>query len=183
MPPAAAFEAFERAHPAGGGGPAGIHEPLFQLPLCGYRKRHERSRSRRSVSQAISAQRYGGERCSSHRGDCAGKKHDARPGQYTVRSAAGGSDGLPAYVMTNTKLPLPGMAAISLYMWGLALVGVAGVLTHHYPTGALILCSIFAVAGLGLVRMVRWGWALTLGAVFCSICYWCYSFFRFHQPQ
>ena len=85
--------------------------------------------------------------------------------------------------MTNSKLPLPGMAAISLYMWGLALVGVAGVLTHHYPTGALILCSIFAVAGLGLVRMVRWGWALTLGAVFCSICYWCYSFFRFHQPQ
>jgi hypothetical protein len=85
--------------------------------------------------------------------------------------------------MTNSKLPLPGMAAISLYMWGLALVGVAGVLTHRYPTPVLILCSLFAVAGLGLVRMVRWGWALTLGAVFCSVCYWCYSFFRFHQPQ
>ena len=32
--------------------------------------------------------------------------------------------------------------------------------------GILILCSVFAVAGLGLIRMRRWGWALTLGAVF-----------------
>ena len=85
--------------------------------------------------------------------------------------------------MTNPKLPLPGMAAISLYMWGLALIGVAGVLTHRYPTGALILCSIFAIAGLGLVRMVRWGWALTLGAVFCCVCFGCYNLFRFRQAQ
>jgi len=87
-----------------------------------------------------------------------------------------------------TNLPLPGMAAISLYMLALALVGVAGVLTGHYPRGAarvgiLILCSVFAIAGLGLIRLRRWGWALTLGAVFCSVCYWCYSLFRFHQPQ
>ena len=87
-----------------------------------------------------------------------------------------------------SNLPLPGMAAISLYMLALALVGVAGVLTGHYPQGAarigiLILCSVFAVAGLGLIRMRRWGWALTLGAVFCSVCYWSYSLFRFHQPQ
>ena len=52
----------------------------------------------------------------------------------------------------DSKLPLPGMAAISLYMLALALVGVAGVLTRHYPPGSarigiLILCSVFAVAG------------------------------------
>jgi hypothetical protein len=87
-----------------------------------------------------------------------------------------------------TNLPLPGMAAISLYMLALSLVGVAGVLTGHYPRGAarigiLILCSVFAIAGLGLIRLRRWGWALTLGAVFCSVCYWSYSLFRFHQPQ
>jgi hypothetical protein len=75
------------------------------------------------------------------------------------------------------------MAAIALYMLALALVGVAGVLTHHYPLAVLILCSVFAVASLGLIRMLRWGWALTLGAAFCSICYWCYSLFRFHQSQ
>jgi len=35
-------------------------------------------------------------------------------------------DGLPAYVMTKSKLPLPGMAAISLWMLALALIGVLG---------------------------------------------------------
>ena len=62
------------------------------------------------------------------------------------------SDGLPAHVMSN--LPLPGMAAIALWMLALALVGVAGVLTGHYPRGAarvgiLILCSVFAAGRAG----------------------------------
>jgi hypothetical protein len=90
--------------------------------------------------------------------------------------------------MTDRKLPLPGMAAISLWMLALALMGVAGVLTGHYPAGGprvgiLILCTVFALAGLGLMRMRKWGWALTLGAVFCSMCFGCYSLFRFHQTQ
>jgi uncharacterized membrane protein (DUF2068 family) len=87
-----------------------------------------------------------------------------------------------------TNLPLPGMAAIALYMLALALVGVAGVFTGHYPSGGarvgiLLLCSVFAVAGLGLIRMRRWGWALALGAVFLSMCFGCYSLFRFRQGQ
>jgi hypothetical protein len=90
--------------------------------------------------------------------------------------------------MTDTKLPLPGMAAISLWMLGLAVVGVAGVLSGHYPSGAskvgiLTLCTVFTVAGLGLIRLRRWGWALALAAVFCSMCFGCYSLFRFRQPQ
>ena len=90
--------------------------------------------------------------------------------------------------MTDRKLPLPGMAAISLWMLALSLMGVAEVLTGHYPAGGarvgiLILCTVFALAGLGLMRLRKWGWALTLGAVFCSICFGCYSLFRFHQTQ
>jgi uncharacterized membrane protein (DUF2068 family) len=89
--------------------------------------------------------------------------------------------------MTNSKLPLPGMAAISLWMLALAVMGVVGVLTGHYPSaariGILILCTVFAVAGLGLMRMRRWGWALSLGAVFCCMCFGCYNLFRFHQGQ
>jgi uncharacterized membrane protein (DUF2068 family) len=90
--------------------------------------------------------------------------------------------------MTDRKLPLPGMAAISLWMLALSLMGVAGVLTGHYPAGGarvgiLILCTVFALAGLGLMRLRKWGWALTLGAVFCSMCFGCYSLFRFHQTQ
>jgi hypothetical protein len=89
---------------------------------------------------------------------------------------------------TQAKLPLPGMAAISLWMLALSVMGVAGVLTRHYQSGGgriaiLILSTFFAVAGLGLIRMRRWGWALTLGAVFLSMCFGCYSLFRFHQAQ
>ena len=39
------------------------------------------------------------------------------------------------------------------------------------------------LAGLGLIRLRRWGWALALAAVFCSLCFGCYSLFRFRQPQ
>ena len=88
--------------------------------------------------------------------------------------------------MTKSKLPLPGMAAISLWMLALALIGVLGVLTGHYPPGGarvgiLILCTVFAVAGLGLIRLRRWG--LALGAVFCSVSFGCYNLFRFRQAQ
>jgi uncharacterized membrane protein (DUF2068 family) len=86
------------------------------------------------------------------------------------------------------KLPLPGMAAISLWMLALSVMGVAGVLRGHYQSrGAriaiLTLCTVFAVAALGLIRKRRWGWALTLGAVFLSMCFGCYSLFRLHQGQ
>jgi hypothetical protein len=90
--------------------------------------------------------------------------------------------------MTELKGPLPAMAAISLWMLVLAVVGVVGVLGGHYPTGRgrmaiLLLCTLFAAAGLGLLRMRRWGWALSLGAVFCCMCFGWYSLFRFHQGQ
>ena len=86
------------------------------------------------------------------------------------------------------NLPLPGMAAISLWMLALSLIGVAGVLTHHYPGGGvgvaiLVLSTLFAIAALGLIRRRRWGWALSLGAVFLSMCFGFYSIFRFHQGQ
>jgi hypothetical protein len=86
------------------------------------------------------------------------------------------------------NLPWPGMAAISLWMLGLAVMGVTGVLSGHYPKGGtgvaiLSLSTLFAAAGLGLIRLRRWGWALTLAAAFLCMCFGCYSLFRFHQGQ
>ena len=83
---------------------------------------------------------------------------------------------------------LPGMAAISLWMLALSLIGVTGVLTRHYPGGGLriailVLSSLFAIAALGLMRRRRWGWALSLGAVFLSMCVGFYGIFRLHQGQ
>jgi hypothetical protein len=83
--------------------------------------------------------------------------------------------------MSDAKLPLPGMAAIALWMLALAVLGVVGVFTHRYPTPVLALCTVFAAAGLGVIQRRRWGWALTLGAVFCSMCFGCYILFRFRQ--
>ena len=83
-----------------------------------------------------------------------------------------------------SKLPLPGMAAISLWMLVLTVIGVAGVLSHHYPTGVLALCTLICDRRTGDdPAAAKWGWALTLGAVFCCMCFGCYLLFRFHLPQ
>jgi uncharacterized membrane protein (DUF2068 family) len=86
------------------------------------------------------------------------------------------------------NLPLPGMAAISLWMLTLSSLGVIGVLTHRYPASAsriviLILSTFFAFAGLGLMRKYRWGWALALGAAVLCMSFGFYSLFHSHQAQ
>lgn len=86
------------------------------------------------------------------------------------------------------SLPLPGIAAISLWMLILSVLGVAGVLMHRYPAGGpsiaiLILSTFFATAGLGLIRLRRWGWALTLAAAFLCAGFGFYSLIHSHQPQ
>jgi hypothetical protein len=87
--------------------------------------------------------------------------------------------------MTETpeqpRIPLPGIAAIALYMLVLSAVVAFGVLGHHFPALFLILSFLFATASIGLLRLYRWGWALTLGAAFLLVCYGCWLFFRFHQ--
>lgn len=62
-------------------------------------------------------------------------------------------------------LPLPGMAAIALYMVILAGVGILGVAGGHMPPMYLFFSAAFIMAGLGLVMMLRWAWALSLAAV------------------
>lgn len=62
-------------------------------------------------------------------------------------------------------LPLPGLAAIALYMVILAGVGILGVAGGHMPKIYLIFSAAFIMAGLGLLLMLRWAWALSLAAV------------------
>jgi hypothetical protein len=76
---------------------------------------------------------------------------------------------------------LPGMAAIGAWMFVLCLIGLVGVTMHRLPLVVLILCAAFAVAGQGLLRLRRWGWALTLAAVFCSALYGLWVLVKFHQ--
>jgi hypothetical protein len=62
-------------------------------------------------------------------------------------------------------LPLPGLAAISLYLVVLAVVIVVGVVGGHYPALLLVLpVFLFAASG-GLLMRFRWAWAMALSAV------------------
>ncbi|HLH33124.1 MAG TPA: DUF2127 domain-containing protein [Alloacidobacterium sp.] len=79
--------------------------------------------------------------------------------------------------------PLPGMAAVALWMILLSCIGMYGVMTRRLPALTIIICVFFALASTGLIRQRRWGWALSLAAVFLSMCYEAYVILRFHQLQ
>lgn len=83
---------------------------------------------------------------------------------------------------------LPGVAAIALWMLLEALIGVMGVLTHHFQTRAarisvLAVATLLTLAGLGLLRLRRWGWALALAAAFLTSSYGIYIILRYHQQN
>jgi hypothetical protein len=74
--------------------------------------------------------------------------------------------------LSGRELPLPGVAAICLYLLliaGIIVVGVAG--GGHYPPVFLLLAALFMVASAGLVVSFRWAWAMALSAVFLLTAY------------
>jgi hypothetical protein len=75
-------------------------------------------------------------------------------------------------------LPLPGLAAIALYLLGLAGVIVLGVVGgRHYPPLFLIFAAAFMAASGGLLMLFRWAWSLALAAVLLLVIYnlWIFS--------
>ena len=62
-------------------------------------------------------------------------------------------------------LPLPGLAAIALYLLVLAGVIALGIAGGHYPPLFLIFAAAFMAASAGLLLLLRWAWAMALGAV------------------
>ncbi len=76
---------------------------------------------------------------------------------------------------------LPGVAAVAIWMFLLALIGLIGVTLHKLPLAALGLCVAFVLAGQGLMRLRRWGWAMTLAAVLLSAVYAMWMVVKFHS--
>lgn len=75
-------------------------------------------------------------------------------------------------------LPLPGLAAISLYLLVLAGVIVFGVVSgRHYPLVFLVFAAAFIAASAGLIMLFRWAWSLALAAVLLLVVYdlWIFS--------
>ncbi|MGA3160043.1 MAG: hypothetical protein ABSC77_02420 [Terracidiphilus sp.] len=81
----------------------------------------------------------------------------------------------------RNRLPLPGMAAISLYLLLLSGVIIVGVVAgHYYPPIFLVVAAGFIAAAAGLLLLLRWAWAMALGAVFLLVVYdlWIFSIQR-----
>ena len=79
-------------------------------------------------------------------------------------------------------LPLPGLAAISLYLLVLAGVISLGVVDgRHYPPLFLLFAAAFMAASAGLLLLFRWAWALALAAVFLLAGYNLWIFSAQHQ--
>ena len=79
-------------------------------------------------------------------------------------------------------LPLPGMAAVCLYLLLLAGVIILGVTQgRHYPPVFLLFAAVFMTASAGLTLSFRWAWALALGAVFSLSGYNLWIFSAQHQ--
>jgi hypothetical protein len=63
---------------------------------------------------------------------------------------------------------LPGVAGICLFMVVLTIFNAVAALQGKFGTGngkygVLALCTLLAAGVFGLLRMLRWGWALVLG--------------------
>lgn len=79
-------------------------------------------------------------------------------------------------------LPLPGLAAISLYLLVLAGVIILGVVSgRHYPLLFLLFAAGFITASAGLILLFRWAWSLALAAVFLLVAYNAWVFSSQHQ--
>jgi glycerol-3-phosphate acyltransferase PlsY len=93
---------------------------------------------------------------------------------------APGSDPIKAQSSPLPKplLPLPALAAISLYLLVLAAVIILGVVGgRHYPPLFLIFAATFIAASAGLLMLFRWAWSLALAAVLLLVVYnlWIFS--------
>ena len=88
----------------------------------------------------------------------------------------------PALPPGRDLLPLPGLAAISLYLLVLAGVIVLGVVAGgHYPPLFLAFAAVFIAASGGLLLLFRWAWALALAAVLLLAVYDLWVFTSQHQ--
>jgi uncharacterized membrane protein (DUF2068 family) len=79
------------------------------------------------------------------------------------------------------QLPLPGMAGVALYMLAISGVIAFGVVGHHIPPVFLVVSLLTACGSFGIVRLLRWGWALSLAATFLLMLYQFYLLFRLHE--
>jgi len=81
----------------------------------------------------------------------------------------------------HVRMPLPGLAALSLYMMVLAGINILGVANGYMRPAYLIFSAAFIAAALGLLLLFRWAWTLTLAAVVLLMGSFCWKFYVQHD--
>ena len=90
---------------------------------------------------------------------------------------------LAAQMARKWSMPLPGLAAISLYLLILSGVIILGTAGGHYPIIFLGLAAAFIAASAGLFLLFRWAWALAMAAVLLLACYYTWIFSTMHMSS
>lgn len=92
---------------------------------------------------------------------------------------------LPGTAAGEAKGMLPGMALIGMYLLVLAMLNAFAAVRGSFGNGAakysiLAICTLLVVGVFGLLRLLRWGWAIvSAGCVLMAAGYF-YGFHRTH---
>lgn len=94
---------------------------------------------------------------------------------------------MPGTPAGEAKGMLPGMAMIGMYLLLLSMLNVFAAARGVYGSGAprisiMSVCTLLAIGVLGMLRLRRWGWAITAaGCVLMATGYF-YGFHMAHRP-
>ncbi len=91
------------------------------------------------------------------------------------------ASGLPAKPARRELLPLPGLAAIALYMLVLSGINIVGVVDGYIGPLFLVFSAAFIAAGLGLLLLFRWAWTMTAAAMVLLMGLFAWKFYSDHD--
>lgn len=96
-----------------------------------------------------------------------------------------GNKPAPRLPLSHFKIlvKFPALVAISLYMILLAGFNVVSVVQQHAHPLLLLLSPLFIAGALGLLLLLRWGWALTLAGVALMAGRFLWGFTAQHAPS
>ena len=94
---------------------------------------------------------------------------------------------LPGTPAGEAKGMLPGMALIGVYLLLLAMINAFAAINGKFTTAAanysiLGVCTLLVIGVFGLLRLRRWGWAITTAGCLLMAAGYFYGFHRTHIP-
>lgn len=116
-----------------------------------------------------------------------------RPSRFEDPNAAPATDTgfearhLPGTPAGEAQGMLPGMAMIGLYLLLFAMLNAFAAARNTFGVGTpkysiLAVCTLMAVGVLGMLRLRRWGWAITTAGCLLMAAGYFYGFHRAHRP-